>query len=163
MAVDQETGKVLWQKDLPGPTWGSPVPIDEQILVGDCAGVLHNFDISNPRKKPKELWVSCRGASSRPRRMGRDDLGGARGGAIYGIGDALVPSNRTIAEWFGHAWPPLTSQAASVNQAMCLFRASPVMASITPKYCDDGLGPHGEPLELVRPRTLLSPPSPLAR
>ena len=45
--------------------------------------------------------VSCRGASSRPRRMGRDDLGGARGGAIYGIGDALVPSNRTIAEWFG--------------------------------------------------------------
>lgn len=89
VAVDQMTGKVLWQKSLPGPTWGSPVPIDSQILVGDCGGVLHDFDISNPRKRPKELWtVKLSGCiESTPAVWDGMIWVGTRGGAIYGIGD----------------------------------------------------------------------------
>jgi outer membrane protein assembly factor BamB len=89
LAVDQMTGKVLWEKDIPGPTWGSPVPIDGQILVGDCGGALHDFDISNPRKKPKELWqVQLSGCiESTPAVWDGMIWVGARGGAIYGIGD----------------------------------------------------------------------------
>jgi outer membrane protein assembly factor BamB len=83
------TGRILWQKSVPGPTWGSAVPIDGQILVGDCAGVLHNFDISNPRKKPKELWqVKLSGCiESTPAVWDGMIWVGSRGGAIYGIGD----------------------------------------------------------------------------
>jgi hypothetical protein len=89
IAVDQQTGAIMWQKDLPGPTWGSPVPIDNQILVGDCSGYLHDFDISNPAKLPKELWkVKLEGCvESTPAVWHGMIYVGARGGAIYGIGD----------------------------------------------------------------------------
>jgi outer membrane protein assembly factor BamB len=90
VAVDQMTGEILWDKSLPGPTWGSPVPIDGQILVGDCSGVLHNFDISNPRKKPKELWrVKLSGCIESTPAVWKGMIWvGSRSGAIYGIGDA---------------------------------------------------------------------------
>jgi len=57
MGVDQETGKILWSKQLPGPTWQSPVVVDDVLIQGDCNGVLHGYDVSNPRVEPKELWV----------------------------------------------------------------------------------------------------------
>ena len=90
VAVDQQTGKVRWRKSLPGPTWMSPVPIDDQILVGDCNGYLHNFDISNPRKKPNEIWRLKLGGcvESTPAVWDGMIWVGTRGGAIYGIGDA---------------------------------------------------------------------------
>ena len=89
IAVNQETGKVYYRMKLPGPTWMSPVPIDHQLLVGDCVGVLHNFDISNPRKRPKELWrVQLDGCiESTPAVWHGMIWVGARGGPIYGIGD----------------------------------------------------------------------------
>jgi hypothetical protein len=88
-AVDSQNGKVLWKVTLPGPTWGSPVPIDDQLLVGDCSGVLHDFDISNFRKRPKPLWtVQLSGCiESTPAVWHGMIWVGARGGAIYGIGD----------------------------------------------------------------------------
>lgn len=90
VGVDQQTGKQLWRVGLAGPTWGSPVPVDGQVLVGDCNGVLHDFDISNPRKKPKELWtVQLQGCiESTPAVWDGMIYVGSRGGAIYGIGDA---------------------------------------------------------------------------
>jgi hypothetical protein len=90
VAVDQQTGKVRWKRRLPGPTWMSPVPIDDQILVGDCNGYLHNFDISNPLKKPKEIWRLKLGGcvESTPAVWHGMIWVGTRGGAILGIGDA---------------------------------------------------------------------------
>ena len=87
--VSQRTGKVFYRLSLPGPTWNSPVPIDGKILVGDCNGVLHAFDISNPSKKPKELWtVQLEGCiESTPAVWHGMIWVGSRGGAIYGIGD----------------------------------------------------------------------------
>jgi len=89
VAVDQETGEILWTRDLPGPTWSSPVPIDDQLLVGDCTGVLHAFDISRRKRKPKELWsVKLTGCiESTPAVWHGMIYVGTRGGQIYGIGD----------------------------------------------------------------------------
>jgi hypothetical protein len=89
VAVDQKKGKVLWTQKLPGPTWMSPVPIGHQILVGDCAGVLHAYDISKPRRLPKELWrVQLEGCIESTPAVWQGMIWiGSRGGAIYGIGD----------------------------------------------------------------------------
>jgi outer membrane protein assembly factor BamB len=87
--MDQKTGEVRWTVDMPGPTWGSPVPIDDQIVVGDCDGVLHNFDISNPLSPPEELWtVELEGCiESTPAVWDGVIYLGTRGGPMYAIGD----------------------------------------------------------------------------
>src|SRR5207247_1405473 len=74
---------------FPGPTWMSPVPVDGQILVGDCSGVLHDFDISSPHRRPTELWrVQLSGCVESTPAVWDDRIYvGTRGGAIYGIGD----------------------------------------------------------------------------
>jgi PQQ-like domain len=89
VAVDQETGKIRWRKKVPGPTWTSAVPIDDQILVGDCNGYLHNFDISNPSRKPREIWRLKLGGciESTPAVWDGMIWVGTRDGGIYGIGD----------------------------------------------------------------------------
>jgi outer membrane protein assembly factor BamB len=88
-AVSQRTGKVFYEVSLPGPTWMSPVPIDEKLLVGDCDGVLHAYDISNPSKAPKELWrVQLEGCEESTPAVWHGMIWvGSRGGAMYGIGD----------------------------------------------------------------------------
>jgi hypothetical protein len=90
VAVDQETGDIRWRKSVPGPTWMSPVPIDDQILVGDCNGYLHNFDISNPDRKPKEVWRLKLGGcvESTPAVWDGMIWVGTRDGGIYAIGES---------------------------------------------------------------------------
>ncbi len=56
LAVDQMTGEVLWEKQLAGPTWQSPVIVDDVWIQGDCLGVLHGYDVSDPRVEPPEIW-----------------------------------------------------------------------------------------------------------
>ena len=56
LAVDRETGKVLWRRNLPGPLWQSPVVVDDVLLIGDCLGTMHAYDVSNTRKRPRQLW-----------------------------------------------------------------------------------------------------------
>ncbi len=89
-AVDAETGRLLWKVTLPGPTWMSPVPIDDQLVVGDCSGVLHDYDISNPSQKPTELWhLQLSGCEESTPAVWHGMIWvGTRGGQIYGIGDA---------------------------------------------------------------------------
>jgi hypothetical protein len=89
LAVEAGTGKVLSDTEVAPPLNGSPVTIDDQMLVGDCAGVLHDFDISDPRH-PKELWtVQLEGCIESTPAVWHGMLWvGARGGKFYGIGDA---------------------------------------------------------------------------
>ncbi|MGH9117320.1 MAG: PQQ-binding-like beta-propeller repeat protein [Acidimicrobiales bacterium] len=56
LGVDRATGAVRWRKSLPGPTWQSPVVVDDVLVQGDCAGVLHAFDLSNTAVDPPEIW-----------------------------------------------------------------------------------------------------------
>jgi outer membrane protein assembly factor BamB len=90
LAVDQQTGEIVWEKKLPGPTWQSPVVVDDVLLQGDCSGVLHAYDVSDPRVDPPELWtVQLEGCiESTPTVFEGRIFVGARGGAFYAIGDA---------------------------------------------------------------------------
>jgi hypothetical protein len=89
LGVDQETGAVLWETKLPGPTWSSPVVVDDVWVQGDCNGQLHGFDVSDPRVEPTELWsVQLEGCvESTPTVFQGRIFVGARGGAFYALGD----------------------------------------------------------------------------
>lgn len=89
IGVNRTTGKVVWRIHLPGPTWSSPVPVDGVLLQGDCAGVLHAYDISKPRVAPPELWSVPLGAciESTPAVWHGTIWVGTRGGGMYAIGD----------------------------------------------------------------------------
>jgi hypothetical protein len=88
-AVDEQTGKVLWKIALPRPTWSSPVPIDGKLIMGDGAGYLNCFDISDPTARPKLLWKLQLGGiiESTPAVWHGMIYVGTRAGAILGIGD----------------------------------------------------------------------------
>lgn len=97
ITVDQKTGEILWEKKLPGPTWSSPVVVDDVWIQGDCNGVLHGFDLSHPRVEPAELWsVQLEGCvESTPTVFQGRIFVGARGGAFYAIGDPKASSTAT--------------------------------------------------------------------
>ncbi len=88
-AVNAKTGKVHYRYTLPGPTWGSPVPIDGQLLIGDAVGDLIDFDISNPSAQPRQLWTLHLGGTieSTPAVWHGWIYVGTRAGAILGISD----------------------------------------------------------------------------
>lgn len=89
IAADQQTGEILWEKHLPGPTWSSPVVVDNVWVQGDCNGVVHGFDLANPRVEPPELWtVQLEGCvESTPAVFQGRIYVGARGGKFYALGD----------------------------------------------------------------------------
>ena len=58
IALDRDTGALLWERPLAGPAWASPVVVDDVLLVGDCLeGGFHAYDVSDPAVVPPELWV----------------------------------------------------------------------------------------------------------
>lgn len=89
VGVERDTGKERWRIHLEGPTWSSPVPVDDVLIQGDCGGDLHGYDISNPRREPPELWSLSLGSciESTPSVLEGMIWVGTRGGAVYGIGD----------------------------------------------------------------------------
>ena len=91
-AIDAATGKVLWERSLPAPTWSSPVPIHGKLIVGDGSGSLNCFDISKPRLMPKLLWRIDLGGiiESTPAVWHGWIYVGTRDGGIYGVADAAT-------------------------------------------------------------------------
>jgi hypothetical protein len=57
VAIDRATGAVRWRIDLPGPTWQSPVVVDDVLLIGDCSGFMHAYDLADTTVTPPQLWV----------------------------------------------------------------------------------------------------------
>jgi len=89
IGLDRRTGTERWRIRLAGPTWSSPVPVDDVLLEGDCGGTLHAFDISKPFREPPERWSLSLGSCIESTPSVFDDMiwVGTRGGAFYGIGD----------------------------------------------------------------------------
>jgi hypothetical protein len=87
LAIDRVRGSVLWRRTLPGPLWQSPVVVDDVLLMGDCSGVLHAYDVSDPRRRPPELWRKPLGGcieSTPAVHEGRIYVG-TRGGQIHAL------------------------------------------------------------------------------
>jgi outer membrane protein assembly factor BamB len=91
LAIDRERGRIAWELDLPPPTWTSPVIVDDVVMVGDCAGVLHAYDLgSDPLEgPPRERWSVDLGGciESTPAVWRGMVVVGSRSGAVYAIGD----------------------------------------------------------------------------
>jgi outer membrane protein assembly factor BamB len=91
LAIHRDRGRIAWEVELPPPTWTSPVIVDGVLIVGDCAGVLHAYDVgSDPLNgPPEERWSVDLGGciESTPAVWRGMVYVGSRGGAVYGIGD----------------------------------------------------------------------------
>ena len=89
LGIDQQTGQVLWEKNLGSQTWQSPVVVDDRLIIGDCKGVLHAYDVSNPKVDPPLVWtVQLDGCiESTPAVWKGRIYVGTRGGKMYAIGD----------------------------------------------------------------------------
>lgn len=55
-AYDKNTGEVRWTKQLAGPTWSSPVVVDNVLIQADCAGDVIAWDVTDTAADPPELW-----------------------------------------------------------------------------------------------------------
>ena len=89
IGLERRTGRERWRIHLAGPTWSSPVVVDDVLLQGDCGGTLHAFDVSKPLVEPPELWSVSLGSciESTPSVLEGMIWVGTRGGGVYGIGD----------------------------------------------------------------------------
>lgn len=91
LGVDRRDGRIRWEFRLPGPTWSSPAIVDDVMIVGDCAGVLHAYDVARPWRRPRELWsVELGGCIESTPAVWRGMVYvGTRAGAVFGIGDPI--------------------------------------------------------------------------
>jgi hypothetical protein len=89
LAIDRVSGEIVWEKQLSGPTWQSPVIVDDVLIQGDCSGTLRGYDVSDQSIDPPELWeVELSGCIESTPAVWRGQIYvGARGGQVYGIGD----------------------------------------------------------------------------
>ncbi len=90
IGLDRTTGAIRWEKKMPAPLMGSPVIVDNVWLQGDCAGVLHAFDVTNTAVDPPELWQVPLGQciEATPAVWKGRIYVGTRGGFEFAIGDA---------------------------------------------------------------------------
>ena len=89
VGLDQQTGAELWSFRLPGPTWQSPVVVDDVLIQGDCNGTLHGYDVSDPKVQPKEIWTVAIGGciESTPTVWKGRIYFGTRAGKFFSLGD----------------------------------------------------------------------------
>ena len=89
LGIDRATGAVRWRFHLPGnETWQSPVVIDGVLLIGDCLGYLHAYDVTNTTAPPTPLWTLKVGGciESTPAVWKGRMYFGTRAGAIHALG-----------------------------------------------------------------------------
>ena len=89
VALNRATGAVKWGVKMHGPLWASPVIVDDVLLIGDCNGFFHAFDVSNPDVAPPELWSIEIGSCIEATPAVWDGLIyiGTRGGYLYVLGE----------------------------------------------------------------------------
>lgn len=87
LGIDRDLGEIRWTINLPGPLWMSPTIVDDVLVQGDCAGVLHGFDLSDTTVEPPELWTVELGGclESSPAIWDGRIVVGSRSGAVYAI------------------------------------------------------------------------------
>ncbi len=103
VGLDQGTGAELWSFDLTGPTWQSSVVVDDVLIQGDCDGVLHGYDVSNPRVRPPEIWTVPLGGciESTPSVWKGRMYFGTRAGTFFSLGDDGTLTSPTASQTGG--------------------------------------------------------------
>lgn len=89
LGVDRGTGVVRWRFHLPGgETWQSPVVVDGVLLIGDCLGTMHAYDIADTTAPPRPLWTMDIGGciEATPAVWQGRMYFGTRAGGIHAIG-----------------------------------------------------------------------------
>ena len=88
IGLDRFTGEERWRVELFGPTWASPVIVDDVWIQGDCGGTLHAFDVSDTTIEPPKLWeIELSGCiESTPALWKGQIVVGTRAGYIYAVG-----------------------------------------------------------------------------
>jgi len=56
LQISAADGTLVWDTQLVGPTWASPIIVDDQLIIGDCDGTLRGFDVSDSTASPVEEW-----------------------------------------------------------------------------------------------------------
>ena len=94
LAVDRESGAVLWERQIASPSIASPVVVDGTLLQGDCSGHLYAWDVSDPNAQPTLRWNLDLGdcIESTPAVWHGWLYVGTREGFIYGIADEGAPA-----------------------------------------------------------------------
>jgi outer membrane protein assembly factor BamB len=91
LGIDRMTGEIRWELPLPEHAWSSPVVVDNTLIVADCEGSIHAWDVSVAGERPPERWTFHlpRGAciESTPAVWRGRIYFGARDGYVYAIGD----------------------------------------------------------------------------
>ncbi|GAA4685776.1 hypothetical protein Prum_017830 [Phytohabitans rumicis] len=90
VGVDRDSGAVRWRFHLPPTTWQSPVVVDDVLLIGDCKGDMHAYDVRDTKAQPKPLWTVHIGGcvESTPAVWKGTLYFGTRAGAFHAIGAA---------------------------------------------------------------------------
>ena len=92
LAVDTETGEVLWRDDIGFHAWSSPLVVDGHLLAAvSCeeGGVLRAYSLEDPRQ-PIEVWNLAHGGGcieSTPTVWDGTIYVGSRDGFFYAFGD----------------------------------------------------------------------------
>ena len=89
LALDQQTGAERWSIKLTGPTWQSPVVVDDVLVYGDCNGVLRGYDVSDTTVAPPQLWEVRLGGciEATPAVWNGTIYVGTRGGKFFALRD----------------------------------------------------------------------------
>lgn len=88
LALDRQTGDIRWSFEIPGPTWQSPVIVDDTLIQGDCLGTMHAYDVADTNAQPTELWSLFLGEGcleSTPAVWDGGIYVGSRNGTFYGL------------------------------------------------------------------------------
>ena len=62
LAVDAETGEILWSDEVGWHAWSSPVVVDETLVTATCLGDVRAYSLADPRV-PAKLWQVSLGES----------------------------------------------------------------------------------------------------
>jgi outer membrane protein assembly factor BamB len=86
--IDRATGALRWTFRLPGgQVWQSPVVVDGVLVIGDCLGDLHAYDVADTSRAPTPLWTVSMGGciESTPAVWKGRLYFGTRAGAVHAI------------------------------------------------------------------------------
>lgn len=91
LAIDRDRGVIKWERPLPHHAWSSPVVVDSTLIVADCEGTIHAYDVRDPDHAPPVLWefrLPSRACIESTPAVWKGRLYvGARDGYFYAVGD----------------------------------------------------------------------------